>query len=161
MISNLKIRKNIKTPTTLDWGLYLTSKGHFWRVHFLIFLSKKCDFLIIFNRKSLVILLNISLLYRTSEPFAESKNPSVQFVFHQEISQKLNVLIALDWGFYLTYKGQFWRFHLWTVRTNNGSFSLFSIRIPKKFSQKKSSLYWEFTKIHQQISISHAFYKIY
>ena len=47
-----EILQKHKTLIILDWGLYLTSKGHFWRLHFFEFFNKNWDFLIIFTRKS-------------------------------------------------------------------------------------------------------------
>ena len=41
-----------KTLITLGWGLYLTSKGHFWRLHFFQFFNENWDFLINFTKKS-------------------------------------------------------------------------------------------------------------
>ena len=51
-----------------------------------------------------------------------STNPSVQFMFHQKISQKLEMLLGLDWGPYLTYKGHFWKLHFWTFWTKTPNF---------------------------------------
>ena len=47
-----EILKKHKTLITLDWGFYLTSKGHFRRLHFFEFFNKNWDFLINFARKS-------------------------------------------------------------------------------------------------------------
>ena len=51
MISNPKFRKKHQPPITLDWGLYLTSKGHLWKLCFFNFLDKNWDFLIIHKIK--------------------------------------------------------------------------------------------------------------
>ena len=52
-----EILQKHKTLITLDWGLYLTSKGHFCRLHFFEFFNKNWDFLINFTMKSYVFLI--------------------------------------------------------------------------------------------------------
>ena len=76
-----EILQNHKTLITLDWGLYLTSKGHFWRFHFLSFSKKIGTFWSISLRNRMFFLECIFTLSRflkekkTTKIFQESISP--------------------------------------------------------------------------------------